>query len=548
MSAANREEALRAWELAAGARDEGNFGRAAKLARKARVLCAELGSGFEAFEAEVDAAAADAPEPPVGPSPARKSPSHKSSGPSASDRATESAAVITRLLGARLSHYERISLPTSCSIAEVEKQYKRLSIQCHPDKSDNPRATDAFKSLNDARGVLSDVEKRTRYDATLGIFNQPYALPAQPAQGQTFAQGQPFAQGHPMPQGSAQGHPVPPQRQQPPQSPPPPPDPITSSPEYRSLFSLSGPQLKAHCQTLNLSSTGNKHQLATRIVLANKANKAADEAGEAKRKEELATAQAKLRREAEEVVKVNPYVREVVEETSASDLPALRRAHERASAELQKAGGLLREERLRCASLEQELQLAMGAAAATLEAALRGHAADAQRMEAERGQLHAAAAERQRKHTEELGGASSLKDELKASKADAVASRKETAAARRELASAKKDAVAVRKELALAQEAALSTSPPGSADRKRAFDKLAKRLGDPAARIIDVDSDAEADAGSPSAQRAPKAAKLSPPNPATAAQPKPPKPAAQLSRKRPDKAAAAEAAAAEAGV
>ncbi|KAJ1628282.1 DnaJ domain-containing protein, partial [Pavlovales sp. CCMP2436] len=61
-------------------------------------------------------------------------------------------------------HYERISLPTSCSIAEVEKQYKRLSIQCHPDKSDNPRATDAFKSLNDARGVLSDVEKRTRYD------------------------------------------------------------------------------------------------------------------------------------------------------------------------------------------------------------------------------------------------------------------------------------------------------------------------------------------------------------------------------------------------
>jgi hypothetical protein len=47
----------------------------------------------------------------------------------------DSAAVIARLLDARLTLHERMGLPTTTSAPEVEKQFRRLSILCHPDKS-----------------------------------------------------------------------------------------------------------------------------------------------------------------------------------------------------------------------------------------------------------------------------------------------------------------------------------------------------------------------------------------------------------------------------
>src|SRR5881394_3488815 len=62
-------------------------------------------------------------------------------------------------------YYEVLGLSRTASIDEIKKSYRRLAVQYHPDK--NPGDTTAeekFKEAAEAYGVLSDEEKRARYD------------------------------------------------------------------------------------------------------------------------------------------------------------------------------------------------------------------------------------------------------------------------------------------------------------------------------------------------------------------------------------------------
>jgi len=47
---------------------------------------------------------------------------------------------------------------------EIKKAFRRLAKQHHPDASQNPQAAERFKEINEAHDVLSDVEKRKKYD------------------------------------------------------------------------------------------------------------------------------------------------------------------------------------------------------------------------------------------------------------------------------------------------------------------------------------------------------------------------------------------------
>ena len=63
-------------------------------------------------------------------------------------------------------YYKTLGVEKSADEKEIKKAYRRLARQYHPDVNSGDKAAETrFKEINEANEVLSDPEKRQKYDA-----------------------------------------------------------------------------------------------------------------------------------------------------------------------------------------------------------------------------------------------------------------------------------------------------------------------------------------------------------------------------------------------
>ena len=90
-------------------------------------------------------------------------------------------------------YYQTLGVPRTASQAEIKKAFRRLAREHHPDaKPGDSAAERRFKQINEANAVLSDPEKRKKYDM-LGANWEAYSHADAGAAGGPFGPGSPFA-------------------------------------------------------------------------------------------------------------------------------------------------------------------------------------------------------------------------------------------------------------------------------------------------------------------------------------------------------------------
>ena len=71
-------------------------------------------------------------------------------------------------------YYKILEVSPEAPPEEIKKAYRKLALATHPDRNPgDARAEERFKQINEAYGVLSDPQKRTKYDQYRNLGYQP---------------------------------------------------------------------------------------------------------------------------------------------------------------------------------------------------------------------------------------------------------------------------------------------------------------------------------------------------------------------------------------
>jgi curved DNA-binding protein len=70
-------------------------------------------------------------------------------------------------------YYQILGVERKASPEEIKHAYRKLAMQYHPDRNPGDKAAEErFKEINEANQVLSDTQKRTRYDQLGRSYSQ----------------------------------------------------------------------------------------------------------------------------------------------------------------------------------------------------------------------------------------------------------------------------------------------------------------------------------------------------------------------------------------
>jgi len=168
----NKDEALRCIQIAEEAIASGNKSRALKFIKIAQRLNRDLPldsllAKCERLKPKSSASSTRGsgprtlPKVPVKDRPVRIM---KENGLSGEKNYMEKNVNLIREILWEDDYYLILGLEKSCSIEEIRKAYKKLSLKVHPDKNKAPGSEDAFKKVSNAFQCLSDDSSRKEYD------------------------------------------------------------------------------------------------------------------------------------------------------------------------------------------------------------------------------------------------------------------------------------------------------------------------------------------------------------------------------------------------
>lgn len=95
-------------------------------------------------------------------------------------------------MSSKRDYYEVLGVGKNASDDEIKKAYRKLAVKYHPDKNPGDKEAEAkFKEINEAHDVLSDKQKRARYDqfghaGVGGAGGNPFAGGGNPFSGGAF--------------------------------------------------------------------------------------------------------------------------------------------------------------------------------------------------------------------------------------------------------------------------------------------------------------------------------------------------------------------------
>ncbi|KAF8719992.1 hypothetical protein HU200_024762 [Digitaria exilis] len=166
----NKDEALRSVKLAKSAFAYGDRQRAEKLFRIAQRLdpslpLDDLLSPAEKFDILNGATWQD--KTGRGQAYENTRTPTESVGPVNTDQVyTEENIRLVKDIRKKKDYYAVLGVERRCSVEEIRKAYRRLSLKVHPDKNKAPGAEDAFKLVSKAFKCLSNDQSRKTYDQT----------------------------------------------------------------------------------------------------------------------------------------------------------------------------------------------------------------------------------------------------------------------------------------------------------------------------------------------------------------------------------------------